>query len=40
MNIVDGIFQMNELLGHKLLGSGIGRYVVASAYLTEGEEKR
>ncbi len=40
MNNIAGIFQVDELLRYKLLGSGIERFVVASAYLTVGEEKR
>jgi len=40
MNNIAGIFQVDELLRRKLLGSGIEKYVKVSAYLTEGEEKR
>ncbi len=40
MNNIAGIFQVVELLGHKLLGSGIGRFVVTSTFLAEGEGKR
>ncbi len=40
MNKIARIFQVDELLRHKLLGSGIERFVVTSAYLIEGEEKR
>jgi len=40
MNNIAGIFQVDELLRRKLLGSGIERVVKVSAYLSEGEEKR
>lgn len=40
MNNNAGIFQVDELLRRKLLGSGIEKYVTVSAYLIEGEEKR
>ena len=40
MNNIAGIFQVDELLRHKLLGSGIEKFVKVSAYLSEGEEKR
>lgn len=40
MNNNAGIFQVDELLRRKLLGSGIEKYVVVSAYLVEGGEKR
>jgi metal-dependent HD superfamily phosphatase/phosphodiesterase len=40
MNNIAGIFQVDELLRRKLLGSGIEKFVKVSAYLTEGEEKR
>jgi len=40
MNNNAGIFQVDELLKRKLLGSGIERYVTVSAFLVEGEEKR
>jgi metal-dependent HD superfamily phosphatase/phosphodiesterase len=40
MNNNAGIFQVDELLRRKLVGSGIEKYVVVSAYLIEGEEKR
>lgn len=40
MNNIAGIFQVDELLRRKLLGSGIEIYVQVSAYLTEGEEQR
>jgi uncharacterized protein len=40
MNNIAGIFQVDELLRRKLLGSGIERYVKVSAYLTEGGEQR
>lgn len=40
MNNNAGIFQVDELLRRKLLGSGIEKYVTVSAYLVEGEEKR
>jgi len=38
MNNIAGIFQVDELLRHKLVGSGIERYVVVSAYLNDGKE--
>lgn len=40
MNNIAGIFQVDELLRRKLIGSGIERFVIVSAYLVEGEEKR
>lgn len=40
MNNIAGIFQVDELLRRKLLGSGIEKYVTVGAYLVEGEEKR
>ncbi len=40
MNNIAGIFQVDELLRRKLLGSGIEKFVTVSAYLIEGEEKR
>jgi metal-dependent HD superfamily phosphatase/phosphodiesterase len=40
MNNNAGIFQVDELLRRKLLGSGIEKYVLVHAYLIEGEEKR
>jgi metal-dependent HD superfamily phosphatase/phosphodiesterase len=40
MNNIAGIFQVDELLRRKLLGSGIERYVKVSAFLEEGLEKR
>ncbi len=40
MNNIAGIFQVDELLRRKLVGSGIEKYVKVSAYLVEGEEKR
>jgi metal-dependent HD superfamily phosphatase/phosphodiesterase len=40
MNNNAGIFQVDELLKRKLKGSGIDEYVVVSAYLVEGEEKK
>ena len=40
MNNMAGIFQVDELLKQKLTGSGIEKYVVVSAYLLEGQEKR
>ena len=40
MNNVAGIFQVDELLRRKLLGSGIEQYVTVSAYLLEGDEQR
>lgn len=40
MNNNAGIFQVDELLKRKLKGSGIDEYVVVSAYLVVGEEKK
>jgi metal-dependent HD superfamily phosphatase/phosphodiesterase len=40
MNNIAGIFQVDELLRHKLLGAGIERFVHVSAFLIEGEEQR
>jgi metal-dependent HD superfamily phosphatase/phosphodiesterase len=40
MNNAAGIFQVDELLRRKLLGSGIEKYVIVGAYLIAGEEKR
>lgn len=40
MNNTAGIFQVDELLRQKLLGSGIERYVRVSAYLQNGDEKK
>ncbi len=40
MNNNAGIFQVDELLRRKLIGSGIEKYVKVSAYLVEGEEKK
>lgn len=40
MNNNAGIFQVDELLRRKLKGSGIEKYVIVSAYLVEGEEKK
>ena len=38
MNNIAGIFQVDELLRRKLLGSGIEQYVKVNAFLVEGEE--
>ena len=40
MNNIAGIFQVDELLVHKLVGSGIEQYVIVNAYLQEGDEQR
>lgn len=40
MNSTAGIFQVDELLRQKLIGSGIEKYVKVSAYILEGEENR
>ncbi len=40
MNDIAGIFQVDELLRRKLVGSGIEQFVNVSAYLIQGEEKR
>jgi metal-dependent HD superfamily phosphatase/phosphodiesterase len=39
MNNTAGIFQVDELLRKKLMGSGIEKYVQVSAYIQKGEEK-
>jgi uncharacterized protein len=40
MNNMAGIFQVDELLKQKLLGSGIEKYVVTSAYLKDGQDNK
>ncbi len=40
MNNIAGIFQVDELLRSKLIGSGIEKYVRVDAYIKEGEENR
>jgi metal-dependent HD superfamily phosphatase/phosphodiesterase len=40
MNNMAGIFQVDELLKKKLVGSGIEKYVVISAYLSDGQENK
>ena len=40
MNSTAGIFQVDELLRQKLIGSGIEKYVKVDAYIREGEEER
>lgn len=40
MNNMAGVFQVDELLRRKLIGSGIERYVIVNAYIREGEESR
>ena len=41
LNNMAGIFQVDELLKHKLIGSGIEKYIIISAYLSEeGQEKK
>jgi metal-dependent HD superfamily phosphatase/phosphodiesterase len=40
MNNMAGIFQVDELLKQKLLGSGIEKYVRVSTYIAEGAEKK
>lgn len=40
MNSTAGIFQVDELLRQKLLGSGIEKYMKVDAYMREGEENR
>ena len=40
MNNVAGIFQVDELMRRKLLGSGLEKVVKVSAYLGLGEEKK
>lgn len=40
MNNTAGIFQVDELLRRKLIGSGIERHVKVSAYLQAGEESK
>ncbi len=40
MNDIAGIFQVDDLLKSKLIGSGIEKYVKVSAYLLAGEEQK
>lgn len=40
MNNIAGIFQVDDLLRAKLLGSGLEVFVQVSAYLQEGEDQR
>ncbi len=40
MNNTAGIFQVDELLKKKLIGSGIEGYMAVSSYITEGQESR
>ncbi len=40
MNNIAGIFQVDELLRSKLIGSGIEQYVKVDAYIKEGEDNR
>ena len=40
MNNMAGVFQVDELLRRKLIGSGIERYVKVNAYMRDGEENR
>lgn len=40
MTNIAGIFQVDDLLKHKLDGSGIERYILVNAYLKEGGEQR
>jgi metal-dependent HD superfamily phosphatase/phosphodiesterase len=40
MKDMAGIFQVDELLKQKLIGSGIEKYVVVSAFLGEGQEAK
>jgi uncharacterized protein len=40
MNNIAGIFQVDELLRRKLIGSGIEKLVRVSAYIREGEDSR
>lgn len=40
MNNIAGIFQVDELLRQKLVGSGIEKFVVVSAYLHDGKENK
>jgi uncharacterized protein len=40
MNNIAGIFQVDDLLRQKLVGSGIEKYVRVSAYLHAGEEQK
>jgi len=39
MNNMAGVFQVDELLKHKLVGSGIEKYIIISAYLEEQENR-
>jgi hypothetical protein len=40
MNNIAGIFQVDELLRQKLVGSGIEKFVIVSAYLSDGQENK
>jgi uncharacterized protein len=40
MNNTAGIFQVDELLKKKLIGSGIEQHVAISSFITQGEESR
>ncbi len=40
LNNMAGIFQVDELLKQKLIGSGIEKFIVISAFIEEGEEKK
>jgi metal-dependent HD superfamily phosphatase/phosphodiesterase len=40
MNNMAGIFQVDELLKQKLVGSGIEKYIIISAYLNENHENK
>jgi uncharacterized protein len=40
LNNPAGIFQVDELLKKKLVGSGIEEYIVVSSYIKEGQESR
>lgn len=40
MNNMAGIFQVDELLKQKLVGSGIEKYIIISAYIDEKDEQK
>lgn len=40
MNNMAGIFQVDELLKQKLVGSGIEKYIIISAYIDEEDEQK
>ena len=40
MNTMAGIFQVDELLKHKLMGSGIEKYIIISTYMVDEQGSR